>query len=110
MREFAIWNELGNVYMKIDAIDEAISSYRIAIKLNSKFAWSYANLGLAHHKKGEYRESIGFYKKSIELMDNEFNRAICWNGLGDSYRRLQDYQNAFEAYLFADKIAAQTGL
>ncbi len=105
MSEYIIWNELGNVYIKMGAIDDAISAYLKAIEMNPGYGWPYSNMAYAHVQKGDYEEAVRLYKKSIELLFVNKDKAISWNRLGDTYRYLQDYNNAMNAYQTADQLS-----
>lgn len=107
MSDYMIWNELGNVYLKIGEIEDAIAAYLKAIELNPRFGWPYSNLAFAQVQKGNYAEAIDLYRKSLELLKNHRDRAISWNRLGDAYRQAQDYQHALEAYQTADQVGSE---
>lgn len=107
MSEYVIWNELGNVYIRMGAIDDAITAYLKAIEMNPSYGWPYSNMAFAHVKKGDYEEAIRLYKKSLELLLENKEKAISWNGLGDAYRHMQDYKSALEAYQRADQISSE---
>lgn len=104
MSEYLVWNELGNVYVKIGAVDEAISAYLRAIEMNPKYGWPYSNLALAFAGKGEYDEAVKLYRKSIELFQSNREKAVSWNRLGDAFRQMQDYKAALNAYQVADEM------
>ncbi len=105
MTGFDIWNELGNTYFKVDAYDEAIDAYSKAIELNPKFGWAYSNLALAYTRKGKLSEAVPLYQKGIELLNDQADKAISWNRLGDAYRQLNEYDNAAAAYEAADRFS-----
>ena len=71
MTGFDIWNELGNIYFKVGAFDEAIDAYNKAIELDSRIGWLYSNLGFAYVHKGKFAEAIPMYEKSIELLTGD---------------------------------------
>ena len=48
MSELEIWNELGNIYFKNKAYDEAIRTYQKAIELDHGCAQSYSNLAFIY--------------------------------------------------------------
>ncbi len=98
MSDLLVWNEQGNIHLKAGACDRAISAYIKAIETSPKFGWPYSNLGLAYSHKGKYAEAIPLYRKSIELLKTNKEKAISWNRMGDAYRRLNDHDNAVAAY------------
>src|SRR5258706_5522266 len=92
-----IWNELGNIFVKAGAYDDAIDAYQKAIRLDAAFAWPYSNLALAHTHKGNFSEAIPLYRKSIELFTGNKEKAIYWDRLSDVYlplvRRLEVHRD-----------------
>lgn len=99
-----VWNELGNVYYKNGAIEDAIVAYAKSIELDRCFAWPYSNLALAYVQKERLAESVLLYQRAIELFNSEKDKAIAWNCLGNVYRRMEDYPNAIAAYQRADAL------
>jgi tetratricopeptide (TPR) repeat protein len=100
------WNCLGNVYLKAGSYDEAISAYTKAIEMAPKVGWPYRNLASAYFYKGMTAVAIPLYKRSIDLLSNNAEKAASLNKLGDAYRQLGDYQNAMTAYQKADDLNA----
>jgi tetratricopeptide (TPR) repeat protein len=103
-----VWNEKGNIHFRQQAYDEAIDAYNRAIQLDASFGWPYSNLALTYLIQGQYAESILLYQKSIELLKTARDKAICWNGLGNVYRCINDYHNAVAAYQKAADLDPQT--
>lgn len=106
MSDFALWNEIGKIYMKLGAYDEAIAAYRHAIELAPQWGWSYGYLAMAYFQKGDFSAAIPMYQKAITLLDNDEEKIVLWNHLGDAYRRLNDYERAMQAYRQADELEA----
>jgi tetratricopeptide (TPR) repeat protein len=98
MNDLLVWNELGNLYFKIGALEEAIAVYEKAIEEAPTFGWPYSNLGLVYSRQGKYTQAIPLYCMSIELLKKDKDKAISWNRLGDAYRRLNDSNSAMIAY------------
>jgi len=92
------WNELGNAYTRNGAYDDAIHAYKQSIRLNPRYGSPYSNLGFVYFHKGEYQIAVSLYKKSLQLLESAEDKATCWNRLGDTYRRMRDYNNAMKAY------------
>ena len=91
MRESLIWNELGNLYLKVEAFDEAITAFQQAIELNPDSGWCYVNLGHAYSKKGDHEKALALYHRSIALVKDDRQKAVLWNRLGDSYRATRQH-------------------
>jgi tetratricopeptide (TPR) repeat protein len=104
----SVWNEKGNDYFKRGAIEEAINAYIKSIQFDTEFGWPYSNLALAYHSQGKSTEAILLYQRSIELLDSNKDKAVSWNGLGNVYRRINDYANAIAAYQKAAELDPET--
>jgi tetratricopeptide (TPR) repeat protein len=101
------WLSLGDVYFKMSSLDDAVDAYNKAIELNPKFGWAYANLALTRAAQQKYEDAINLFDKSLEFITDEKDRAIIWNRLGNVYRKVNDYSNAFIAFQKADECDAQ---
>ena len=62
-----VHNNLGNALSAERKIEEAISHYKLAIKLNPAFADAYNNLGFALFSIKKTEEAISHYKMAIKL-------------------------------------------
>jgi tetratricopeptide (TPR) repeat protein len=93
-----IWNELGNIYYNIVAYDEAINALNKALELDHSYGWTYNNLASIYIHKGSYAEAIPLLQKGIPLLRDSKDKALLWNRLGDAYRRLDQPDQAAEAY------------
>jgi tetratricopeptide (TPR) repeat protein len=96
--ESVIWNELGNIYLKIGSCAESIAAYRKAIELAPQFGMAYSNLASVYCFIGKFAEAIPLYKKSIHLLGTDEEKALTWNKLGDAYWRTQAFDSAIAAY------------
>jgi tetratricopeptide (TPR) repeat protein len=99
-----VWNELGNIFAKSKAFDEAIEAYDKAIELNPEFGWSYSNLALIYSRQGKRDKAVNLYQKSIALLWADADKAVAWNRLGDTYRQAGKYAEAIDAYQNADRL------
>lgn len=93
-----IWNELGNIYLNTGALDEAIQAFSKATDLDPSYAWTYNSLAAIYFQKGHYSEAALLYQKAIRLLGETKDKALLWNRLGDTYRRLKENNNAAVAY------------
>jgi tetratricopeptide (TPR) repeat protein len=101
------WLSLGDVHFKMGALDDAGIAYRKAIELNPKLGWAYANLALICATRQQYTEAVNLYVKSLELLTDDKDRSMIWNRLGNTYRKVNDYENAFIAFQMADECDGQ---
>lgn len=92
------WIDEGNACFNRGALEEAITAYNKAIQIDPKFGIPYSNLALTYMSQGHFAEAVLLYQKSIELLQSATDKAVCWNGLGNAYRCLNDYKNAVSAY------------
>jgi tetratricopeptide (TPR) repeat protein len=100
------WFELGNVHFKMENYAEAISAFNRAIELDPGFGLAYSNLALALATTGETERSVTLYQKGIELLEEAKDKAVAWNRLGNAYRKLNQYEQALEAFHRADELDA----
>jgi tetratricopeptide (TPR) repeat protein len=104
MSESVLWNEMGNLHMRLGSLEDAISAYGRAIELSPKFGMAYSNLGLAYYSTGKFESAIPLFQKSIELSTSNQEQSISWKRLGDVYQKLGDYEKALAAYRRGDEI------
>lgn len=95
------WDSLGDVYKALNRDDEAIEAYSRVIELEPALAWPYHNLGDIYTRRGNYERAKTLYKQAIERHENDNDRAVSWNNLGDVYATLQLDDDAIEAYRWA---------
>jgi tetratricopeptide (TPR) repeat protein len=93
-----LWNELGSIYLNTGAYDEAINAFQKAIELDRSYGWSYNNLAALYSRQGRYKDAIAFYKKGLQYLGETGDKALLWNRLGDTYRRLNQRNRAAAAY------------
>jgi tetratricopeptide (TPR) repeat protein len=48
--------------------------------------------------EGKYSEAVEFYEMSIALLESDKEKADAWNGMGNAYRKLNNYDKAINAY------------
>lgn len=104
-----VWNEKGNIHFNSHDYNQAIISYRKAIELNPTFGKPYHNLALIQFIQGNYDKSILLYQESIKLLISDQEKAIAWNGLGNVYRCIKDYENVRFAYQRASELDKNNG-
>ncbi len=87
--------ELGEKFLEQKQWEEAVTSYRQAIKLNQNFPWSYYKLGQALTQLQKWDEAITAYQKAIELNPNF---SWSYHNLGNALFELQKWEEAVNAY------------
>lgn len=106
MSESILWNEMGNLHMRLGSFEDAVSAYGKAIKLSPDFSMAYNNLGHAFFSKGDYEGAIPLLKKSIDLSNSGQEQAIAWKRLGDAFQKQGNYDKALYAFKRGDELDA----
>ena len=75
--------------------EDAVKSYKEAIKLKKDYAEAYRNLGDAHFQLAQYQWAIDAYKQAVKY---QLDLATVHNNIGTAYYRLGDYKKAIGAY------------
>lgn len=78
-KEFAFHSNLGNTYVALGRIDDALRCFRSAIQLRPLMPELHCNLGSAHSQARNYPAAEASYRRALELRE-EYPDA--WNGLG----------------------------
>jgi tetratricopeptide (TPR) repeat protein len=104
MKDALLWNEIGNLYLKIGSTDDAIAAITKAIELDPDSGWFPYNLGLAYYQTGEFGSALFLFQKSIHLLKASKDQAVVWNKIGDAYRAVKEIDNAIQAYKKADEL------
>jgi tetratricopeptide (TPR) repeat protein len=92
------WNDLGELLLKTGALDKAHEAFQKAIEMEPEFGRAYCNLARTRAAEAKYSEAIPYYEKGIALLETNKEKADAWNGLGNAYRKLNDYNKAINAY------------
>jgi tetratricopeptide (TPR) repeat protein len=61
------WNNLGNLYGKINRCDEAIEAFQKAIERNREDPISWNGLGDVYFKLGKHQEALIAYQRAMEI-------------------------------------------
>lgn len=99
------WNDLGKLFFKSGIYDKAISAFQEAIKCEPTSAKSYSHLARTLATHGQYKDAIPLFHRSIDLISDEKEKANIWYRIGDVYRKMNDYDNALQAYQNASNLA-----
>jgi superkiller protein 3 len=97
-RNAKAWDDLGELFLKMGSLDKAVEAFQKAIELEPGTGRSYCNLAFAYVSQCNYQDAVPLYLKSIELLEDDKEKAAAWNRLGNVYRKLNDYDNAIKAY------------
>ncbi len=97
-RSAQVWLELGNLFFKFGSYKEAADSYANAVEIDPSSGWAHSNLAMSFVFQGKYQEAVSVYMQSINLFDNDKDKTVTWNRLGNVYRKMNDEDNARKAY------------
>jgi tetratricopeptide (TPR) repeat protein len=92
---------LGTLLQEQEKLDEAVDSYRQAIKLKPDYAMTYCNLGTLLQEQGETDEATANYNRAIEInpdyAEAHFNMGNVLHDQGSSDKALSCYQRAIDS-------------
>ncbi len=80
--EAMLWNTLGSVMMELSDIQNAITFYQEAARLDPGMARVYHNIGHALGHVGAFEQALENYDRSLELSDNDGERAETMHARG----------------------------
>jgi tetratricopeptide (TPR) repeat protein len=104
MADSLLWNEIGNLYQKMGAVEDSIRAYLKALEIDPNAPLVCRNLADAYFQKQEYGRAISLYRKCLALFPFAEEQAVVWTKIGDAYRALRDLENAFRAYRKAEQL------
>jgi len=88
-----IYFNLGNTYQQAGMLDEAISCYQQALRLNPKHAESLSNLGAVFQQQGKLEEAINSFTRALQIKPDS---AEIYSNLGDVLRENMQFDTAIE--------------
>lgn len=92
------WRALGDAYLKVKQVENAINAYEEAVSLAPSNAGSWAGLGRSYVTAKKYDKAVAAYEESVRLNPND---ARSWLGLGISYHAYKQFAKAIDAYQVA---------
>ena len=101
------WYELGNLYFREKDYEKAVEAYNKAIEFAPQSGWAYNNLALTLVSQGKYAEALPLYQKGVDLIDDDKDKAMVWNRIGNVYRKLNEYDLAVQSFHRADELDAE---
>jgi TPR repeat/Tetratricopeptide repeat len=88
-------NELGNLLVQKGRLEEAVTHYRVALKLKPDMVVAWNNLGVALDGLGQHGEAEGAYRQAIKLSPQY---ALAHYNLGRGFDLQGNYDAALEQY------------
>ncbi len=91
----------GVMYMRRQNLVAALKDFDRSIQINATLGEAFVNRGAAKIAQGEYDQGLADIDKGLALGPEEpekayFNRALAYEGLGDTKRAYFDYLKALE--------------
>ncbi len=90
----ASWLLLGNCYLRLGYLNEALSCYGTAVALEPGLSWSYVNRGLLHLDLKQYPEAVADFERVVVLRPDMVESFI---NLALAKLELRDYAGAVAA-------------
>ena len=94
-KQIFVWNNLGNLCMKIMRNDEAMLAFQKSLKHNDRDPVAWNGLGAVYYALGYLDDSITAYQKAIEYAPT---LAHPWHGLGEAFIRVGRDQDAIDSF------------
>lgn len=95
-------NKTGIAYHQMLELGAAEKYYKLALKVDPKYAEAVNNLGTVYYARKSYRRAVHQYKKALRLNPQS---ASVWSNLGMAYfsrNDMMDAQEAFQTALMLD--------
>ena len=89
--EANVYFKMGEKYQMEKNYKLAEEQYRKAVKIDSKYAEAFSNLGYALRKQGAYDEAVTNYKTAIRL---NYKLAEAHEYLGEAYAEMGEFELA----------------
>lgn len=90
-----LMNNIGNIYLNMNAFEKALEYYEKALILNPELAESLNNIANIHYKSDNWPKAIEYYKRAIAIAPD----AVRYYNLGLTYLELKQYDRAIENFM-----------
>jgi tetratricopeptide (TPR) repeat protein len=79
---------LGNLYLELNRLEDAQSSFANALQIDKRSATAYYGLGQVALSKRNYAEAVNYFEKALDLAPGanriHYSLAMAYRGLGDA--------------------------
>jgi Ca-activated chloride channel family protein len=103
----AAYNAKGLQLSQSSKFEEAVTSFKQAIKLKQDYAEAHYNLGDVYFQIGQYKKAVEAYKQAIRYQPDS---ATAYNNMGTAYYKLGEHKKAIEAYKAAIRLKAKDAI
>jgi len=100
----SVLNNIALIYRYKGELDKALGYFEESLRLQTdekEKATTYNNIALIYEDKGNYQKAVEYFQKAIEIGERygDYHRVSQRKlNLGDTYRRMRDYEKA-EKYI-----------
>ena len=98
VNNYSAFYNLGNIYLKAKVYKNAIETYKLCTRLNTRFAPAYYNLGIAYYETRDLNKALFNFEKAMRLnpsnKDYIYNAAVCLEAMGDKKTAEEYYERA----------------
>ena len=98
---FIAWFSIGLARQNMSRLDDAITAYREALRINPEFGDGWTNLGLAYHDLRRYDDAVTSSRQALRINPED---AVTWDNLGITFYNLKRYDDAIASYREAVRI------
>lgn len=118
MRQLALYNNIGSVYLTLNNLTKARYNYELALKINQEinnrvfYATLYNNMGIVYKTMGDYTRAFSYYYQAVELrsqLNDTAGIAQVYNNLGDCYLLTDNVNKSIEVLNDALDYSKQAG-
>src|ERR1035441_3009345 len=91
-------NKSGIAYHQLLQLDNALKSYRQAVRLRKDYVEAINNIGTVYYARKSFRRSISYYKRAIQIAPSQPKSASIYSNLGTAYFARKQYKDATDAF------------
>ena len=89
------WLNRGAALRRLGRFEDALASYRTALREREKYPEAWFNIGVGLSESGDRQGAIEAYRHSLEI---EPNQPKAWFNLGVQWRRMEQFDQALQAW------------
>ncbi|MGA2263948.1 MAG: tetratricopeptide repeat protein [Acidobacteriota bacterium] len=102
-KQAVIWNQIGNVCVRLGQTDEAVQAYNHAIELDPSNADIYRQNSVltqadAAYNTKDYSGALKKYEEALPMLREPKKQAVIWDQIGNARTELGQTDEAVQAY------------